>query len=206
MYLRADTIEPAFAIVTFEAPEGPAADSSIQNGSGRLLRRWHRIENRCKLGMDGDRERRAGLRLLDVPDMLPPHDDIAAPLRSVEPERESPPFTASDGMMRLKLCNLLFGPRREAVAYHAAKLDAERGIIVEQVALDAVLRQRADGGEPIFRRGRLHRVEQGAQKLGRHGAHEFVAVLAVEPFQRVLNSASPEPYARYVTAFRQGLS
>ena len=37
MYLRADTIEPAFAIVTFEAPEGPAADSSIQNGSSRLL-------------------------------------------------------------------------------------------------------------------------------------------------------------------------
>jgi hypothetical protein len=31
VYLRADTIEPAFAIVTFEAPEGPAADPSIQN-------------------------------------------------------------------------------------------------------------------------------------------------------------------------------
>jgi hypothetical protein len=28
VYLRADTIEPAFAIVTFEAPEGPAADPS----------------------------------------------------------------------------------------------------------------------------------------------------------------------------------
>ncbi len=34
MYLRADTIEPAFAIVTFEAPEGPAADPSIQNVLG----------------------------------------------------------------------------------------------------------------------------------------------------------------------------
>jgi hypothetical protein len=37
VYLRTDTIEPAFAIVTFEAPEGPAADPSIQNGSSRLL-------------------------------------------------------------------------------------------------------------------------------------------------------------------------
>jgi hypothetical protein len=34
VYLRADTIEPAFAIVTFEASEGPAADPSIQNDSG----------------------------------------------------------------------------------------------------------------------------------------------------------------------------
>jgi hypothetical protein len=35
--LRADTIELAFAIVTFEAPEGPAADPSIQNDTGWTL-------------------------------------------------------------------------------------------------------------------------------------------------------------------------
>jgi hypothetical protein len=38
VYLRADTIEPAFAIVTFEAPEGPAANPSIQNGPRRVRR------------------------------------------------------------------------------------------------------------------------------------------------------------------------
>jgi hypothetical protein len=38
VYLRVDTIEPAFGIVTFEAPEGPAADPSIQNGPRRLKR------------------------------------------------------------------------------------------------------------------------------------------------------------------------
>ena len=54
MYLRADTIEPAFAIVTFEAPEGPAADPSISEqfrSAPRTCRplcgRLRRAENRA---------------------------------------------------------------------------------------------------------------------------------------------------------------
>ena len=45
---------------------------------------------------------------------------------------------------------------------------------------DAVLHQRADGGEPIFRCGRLHRIEQRADELARHRADQLVAVLALE--------------------------
>jgi hypothetical protein len=56
-----------------------------------------------------------------VADVLPPHaDHIRASLCSVEQQREREARLATDGMVRLKLRNLVIGPRMESVAFDLA--------------------------------------------------------------------------------------
>jgi hypothetical protein len=88
-------------------------------------------------------------------------------------------------MRGLEALDLFLGPGVEGTV-HAPQLDAERGIVLDQIRLDGMCGQSADGGEPILRRGRLHGIEQGAQKFRRHGADQLVAVLTAEGFEHVL--------------------
>src|SRR5262245_4423145 len=101
----------------------------------------------------------------------------------MQTECEGHPRARADRMRHLELRELLLIPGVVAVTTDPPQLDAERRIDVDELELDAVLRQRADGGEPVFCRRRLHRVEQRAEKFRRHGADEVVAMLAPEPLE-----------------------
>jgi hypothetical protein len=73
------------------------------------------VEHRLQVRMHRDRQRDAGLLLFHrehaVLDVLAAHaDDIAAPLRGVEQQRQPKARLRADGMMRLELRNLVLGP------------------------------------------------------------------------------------------------
>src|SRR5215510_12684876 len=87
------------------------------------------VEHGGQLRMNRNQKLNAGLALLDVEgwpvgclaDVLPPHaDDIRAPLRAVEQERERETRLGPDGIVRLKLRNLFLGPGVESIALDCA--------------------------------------------------------------------------------------
>src|SRR5947207_9055333 len=89
------------------------------------------VEDRTQVRMHGDRELSAGFLLfhreLAVLDVLAAHaDDIAAPLRGVEQQRQPKARLRADGMMRLELRNLVLGPCVKSVALDRAQLDVPR--------------------------------------------------------------------------------
>ena len=62
-------------------------------------------------------------------DVLAAHaDDIAAPLRGVEQQRQREARLGADRMMRLELRDLVLGPSVESVALDRAQLDVPRRV------------------------------------------------------------------------------
>jgi hypothetical protein len=82
------------------------------------------VENLAQIGMHWNGELGAGLFLLDVQNavanVLAAHANNVAPtLRGVEQQREREPRLASDRMVELELCDLVFAPRGKAGAFAA---------------------------------------------------------------------------------------
>src|SRR5262249_60787559 len=102
---------------------------------------------RRELGMDRQRRRGAGLSLFDVQeipaDMLAAHaDNVAAPLSGIEAERKGQPLARADHMRRLELRELLLIPCVVTGAAHAPQPNPKRRIVVDELELYAMLRQR----------------------------------------------------------------
>src|SRR6516225_41700 len=133
-------------------------------GRGDQKRQMFSVEHRLQVRMHGDGKGRAGLLLLHrehaVLDVLAAHADyVAAPLRGVEQERERESRLAADGMMRLELRDLVFGPRVESVALDRALLDVCRRVRAQVAALHSKLAERAQRDEPATRGVRRLAVE-----------------------------------------------
>src|SRR6184192_659573 len=112
------------------------------------------VEHRLQLGKNRYRRQLgAGLLLFHceraVADVLAAHaDHVGAPLRGVEQEREREARLRANGMMRLELRNLFFGPCVKSVAPDGCELDVCRWIVSPVTARARELAERAQGREP----------------------------------------------------------
>ena len=108
-----------------------------------------RIEHRLQSWKNRDRNISAGLLLLDaqhaIADMLAAHeDDVAAPLRGVEPERQREPGFGPDRIEGFVLRDLLLSPCVVPVALlDLLQLDAERRVGADSLcSTQNVIRER----------------------------------------------------------------
>src|SRR5262249_11968890 len=98
------------------------------------------VEHRAQFGMHRDRERLASLLLLHrkhaIANVLAAHlDDIAAPLAGVDQQRERKARLRADWMMRLKLRDLVLGPRMEPITFNRTQLDVGCRVCTQVAAL-----------------------------------------------------------------------
>src|SRR5262249_12920388 len=126
------------------------------------------VEHCRQLRMNRNQKLNTGLALFHVEgwpfrclaDVLPPHaDDIGTPLRAVEQERERETRLRPDGIVRLKLGNLVLAPRVESVALDGCELDVCGRVGAQVAALDPKLTEGAQGRAPTARRMRRLAVE-----------------------------------------------
>jgi membrane fusion protein, heavy metal efflux system len=99
------------------------------------------VEHRAQFGMHRDRQRDAGLLLFHrehaVADVLAAHlDDIAAPLRRVEQQRQREARLAADRMMCLELRDLVVSPGVESVALDGRQLDVCGRVRAQPAVID----------------------------------------------------------------------
>src|SRR5215472_15275994 len=103
--------------------------------------------------MDGNRQRRAGLRLTDgqhaIADMLPPDaHHITAALRRVQYERKRQAWLGADRPARLELRDLRLGPSVESVRLWHLETDAQGRIVAHQFAVEAPPEEVTEGFQP----------------------------------------------------------